>query len=532
MTPTGLSASASTQQITIETSANDQDNRFFGGVLQVVVSDPDADDDNTIEEIQVNISADPDTGTAGSDLILVPETTNSSGRFEFFLVHVDSTAVGPDDLDSTNRAGIEGDGTCITDCAPLITFGSGGDLDIQSDLYEDVTFEIEVGNLEAEASYGESDAALDLDRDSYGTTSFVYISVFDQDANLNPTERDQFTVNPDSDPNDDLLVLDGGSFDDVMIFRETGDNTAIFEGRYRLGDSILVDSESLVLTLFDKANYNATLAAPENDSNNTDEISFMVGNNDGIVEVGGSQQTEPVGDATLAADKDSYSTGETVHVTITDHDANGNSGATDSIHLAVSSGSISIEVLATETGANTGVFEASFLLAAETDPGSGAIAPGGSATITYTDERPADYFERVQAGQNPEKEFTLEVDVQLPVKTGIDATDVTAPIIQDQAGESGPYVVGDSLTLSTSITNNNEKSQPFVVIIEVRDSNDVTVFLALQSGTLDPSGSTNIGVLWQPYQAGTFEVRTFAITSISGEVELLSSPAVSEIIVG
>jgi hypothetical protein len=70
--------------------------------------------------------------------------------------------------------------------------------------------------------------------------------------------------------------------------------------------------------------------------------------------------------------------------------------------------------------------------------------------------------------------------------------------------------------------------QPFVVLIEVRESSGVTVFLALQSGILDPSGTTDIGVLWQPNQAGKFEVRTFAITNITGEAELLSSPAVAE----
>jgi hypothetical protein len=372
---------------------------------------------------------------------------------------------------------------------------------------------------------------LKLDRDSYGTTSFVYISVVDQDANLNPFENDEFTVDPDNDPNDDLLALDGGTFEDITIFRETGENSGIFEGRYRLGTSMSVDSESLVLTLFDKANYKATRAAPENDSNDIDEISFTVGNSDGTIDIGGGQQIEPTRDPIISTDKELYAIGQSVHVTITDQDANVNSGTADSVQIQVLSGRSQVELTALESGANTGIFGAVFQLAQDTDAKSGTISPGGTATITYTDERPSDYLEKVQAGENPEKDFFIEIDIQLPVRTGIEATELTAPIIKIANGGSGPYRVGTSLTLSTTLANNNDQVQPFVVLIEVRESSGVTIFLALQSGILDPSGTTDVGVLWQPNQAGKFEVRTFAITNITEEAEPLSSPAVAELMV-
>lgn len=516
MALTALAGNVSAQEVVIETSADGHSNRFFGeGAVQVVIEDENADDDGS-DEIQVDVDVE---GT--SNTFTIPDTSDGSQRFEFFLVHVDSflndTAGGYLDLD-----GIAANPT-------VITFGTGGDLDTGDGLFLDATIEIDYGDESITIDYEETESALELDRDSYGTTSFVYISIVDQDANLNPSENDEFIVDPENDPNDDLLTLNGGTFEDAIMFRETGDNTAVFEGRYRLGESILVEGESLGLTLFDKANYNATLAAPENDSNNTDEISFTVGNSDGTIDVGGGQQAAPTWDPTLEADKDSYVASESVHVTITDQDANANSGAADSIQVQVSSGGSEIELSAIETGVSTGIFEASFRLASETDAESGAIAPSGSATITYTDERPADYFEKVQAGQNPEKDFILEIDIQLPVKTGIEATSVTAPVAEDLSGGSGPYAVGDSVMLSTSISNNNDQPQPFVALIEVRDSSGVTVFLALQSGMLEPSGSTDIGVMWQPDQAGRFEVRTFLITSISGEAEPLSPVAISEI---
>lgn len=515
------------QNFSIGTSADDHANKFFGeGILQVTVTDADS----STEDISIKINA---NGAGGSSVVItVPETNEGSGRFEFFLRHVDANAVEAGDLDPINTAGVEGDGTCVTDCAPLVTFGPGGDLGLGAALYEDVRFEILAGNTEAVAEYEETPSVLGLDRDSYGTTSYVYISVVDQDANLNPTERDQITVDPDSDPNDDLLGLDGGTLEDPIVYRETGDNTAIFEGRYRLGESIVVESESVALTLFDKANYNATLAASENDSNDSDELSFTVGNSDGSVDVGGDHQIGQAWDPIFLVDKDFYDIGDTVHITITDKDANINSGTTDSIQLQVSStrGQI-IEISGLETSANSGIFEASFLLSDETDAELSAIAAGGSSTISYTDERPADYFDSLQAGQNPEKEFSLEIDIQLPVRTGIESTDVTAPLIAGITGEDGPFVAGNSLTLSTTIANNNEQLQPFVVLLEVRDKNDVTVFLALQSGTLDPDGSTDIGVLWQPLSEGTFEVRSFAITELGTAAELLSTVVRSDLVI-
>jgi hypothetical protein len=529
---TGLAGDAFAQEITIETSADDHDNNFFGeGVLRVVVTDPDADDDDTIEVLFVEIHADPDVAGSTSEDIAVPETNDGSGRFEFFLVHVNATAVGPDELNALNSAGVEGDGTCLTDCAPFVTFGPGGDIDIDTDLYEEVRFEISADNTEVVVDYEETAGTLTLDRDSYGTTSFVYVSVNDQDANLNPFENDEFVVDPETDPNADLFVFQGGTFEEAVVFRETGDNTAVFEGRYRLGASMIADSESLALTLLEKANYSANLTAFENDSNNADEISFTIGNADGTMNIEDGQQEPVTWDPTLILDKDSYTVGEIVHATITDQDANRNSDASDSIQVQISSGSDRVDVSAFETGADTGVFEAIFHFAAETDEQSGRIKPGGSATITYIDERPADYFEKIQAGKNPQKEFSVELDIQLPVMTGVKATGITPPVARDASGGSGPYEIGDSVTLSVTISNNNDNLQPFVALLEVRDSKGVTVFLALQSGTLESSGSTDIGVLWQPDQAGAFEVRTFVVTGLDLGREVLSQIASSDIIV-
>jgi hypothetical protein len=519
----GINPAALAQVIMIETSADEHGNTFFGeSVLQVVITDPDSNNDSVLEEISVNIEATPQSGPAGSDSIIVPETSDSSGKFELFIAHEDATLIGPADLDADNPSGVEGDGSCIADCSPFVTFGQTGDVNADSSLYEETRFEIIVDDVEIVIDYEETSGTLELDRSSYGSNSFVYITINDQDANLDPTNRDEFAVDPNNDPNDDLFELDGGSFDDAVVFEETGPNTGIFEGRYRLGVSIDANAEALVVTL------------KENDSNETDAVSFTIGDSDGTIGVGdgdGEQQITTF-DPTIATDKESYTEGESVHLTITDLDANANPGMVESIDVMVFSGSSEIEVSLLETSANSGIFEASFMLASESNATEGAIFASNNVTITYTDDRPADYSDSLEAGLNPEKDFELAIDVEFTAKSGTETTKVGTPIVQNMAGSEGPFSVGSSLTLSTNVTNNNNDQQLFVALIEVRDSNDVTVFLSWQTGTLEPRASADIAVSWLSNNVGTYQIRTFTLSSINLEgAEVLSPVATSDIIV-
>ena len=521
---TSQAPQARAQEATIEiTTSSKFDNSFFGeAVMQVIVNDQDAKEGSNIEQLTVSIEAEPDSGSGGSISITVPETSSSSGRFEFFLAHESAVAVGPGDLDPINSRGVEGDGACVADCAPFVTFGPGGDIAVDASLYEETEFKVSEGSAEIAVDYKEIHGSAGLDKDAYGTNSFVYISIIDQDANLNPTGRDEFAVDPDSTPNDDLLKLDGGSFEGAAMFEETGDNTGVFKGRYELGSSIEVSTTSVVLTLFEKANYGEDLDAPENDSTITDEVSFTIGNTDGSITVGGGQQPAAATtyDPLLASDKDAYAPGESIIVTVTDPDANANPNAIDYLQLEASFGSGQKQAIgATETGASTGVFEATFQLPPESDD-----ADYTAAIIRYTDSRPADYSDKISSGEDPEKEFFLNISV-VAGSAGGDAV-VTTSV----HGGAGPHVAGTQLTLATSISNNNNNvQQPFVLLVEVRDATKgVTVFLAWQGGTLSPGGAINIEMPWQPEDQGSYQLRAFAISDIA-KGKILSPLSTSEV---
>lgn len=519
---------AYSEEPTIKTSADNHQSKFFGeAVVQIIITDPDSSDSSD-DSINVVIEADSRNNQNMSDSFEIPDTSPGSQRFEFFLVHAASQyadGIGNDEkaLDPLSTSGFDDPADGFDGIgAPIIRFGqdagSGSELDTGDPLYEEVSFRIVFDDSEFSISYEETPGSLSLDRDSYGSDSFVYISVTDQDANLNPFERDQFTFDPESDPNTDLFTLEGGDFSAAAVFEETGSNTAVFEARYQLSSSMEATSESLSLTLHEKANYNQSLDAEENDSNSTDEVSFTVGNVSGTVTVIGQVQTfDPV----FSTDKAVYARGETAVVTITDQDANADSDKVDSIVVDVISSIDSKTLAAPETAENSGAFEVRLDLSDSGQASSIDVSYDDTVRIEYTDAYPADYLARKEQGLDPAKSFTFEMTVTTPRK-GMDTVTITPSIrdgngmiIEDSCPLDGPIMV------SMTLANNNDSIQPYAAIVEVRDAQDITVYLQYKTGALDPKGSADAVFSWKPDEPGSYTVRTLAISSLT-DAEILS----------
>jgi hypothetical protein len=275
------------QATTITTSADSHGRSFFGeGVLQVVIN-ADADDDDVQEDITVDIDADPDDGTATSGSFTIFETSDSSGRFEFFLVHADST-FNITDIDPINTNGVDTypvSGVPNDAEAAVITFGPGGNIDLtDSDLFEDVSFDFTVDDEEVSVDYEESAAVLELDRSTYGSDSFVYIFIIDQDGNMNPTEPDEFDI-LETNLTGFLFDLAGAEFNQTVTFEETGDNTARFEGIVELtedDEGLVFTDEAVEITLNDIADY--FTPADVTDSTDTSSRSFDIDDEDGEID--------------------------------------------------------------------------------------------------------------------------------------------------------------------------------------------------------------------------------------------------------
>ncbi|MGI0012811.1 MAG: hypothetical protein ACREBU_05105, partial [Nitrososphaera sp.] len=248
---------ASAQAITIRTSADTHGGTFFGhGVLQVVVTDPDADDDDLQESLFVTVDADADNGTTATDSFEIFETSDSSGRFEFFLIHAGSDfadGIGDTTLDPINPNGFADVGAETPGAAEasIILFGTGAGVDLDNGLgaglFTDFSFDIDAGTDTVTIDYEEAPPEITLDRATYGSTSIQYMTIGDQDGNEDPTNVDVFTV-ASADLNAILFDLSGASFNGTATFEETGDNTAEFEATLQLTDTFTIADDELVVT--------------------------------------------------------------------------------------------------------------------------------------------------------------------------------------------------------------------------------------------------------------------------------------------
>jgi hypothetical protein len=336
----------SAQDVTIETSADDHDGAFFGGLLQVIIEDEDTDDDD--DTIDVEVTVESDEGSEATETFTIDDTSDGSQRFEFFLAHTDADDIDPDDPDAAvEQVFLFGEAALDLDVADMALYDSGS-IEIQYGDEDPITID-----------YDESSGQLSVDRTtSYGTTSIVHLMITDQDGNLDPTAVETLTI-AEADVAD-LLDITGASIPDDVDFEETSDNSAIFEAEIQLiadaegatDPELVFDEEVVSIELTDMVDYNdAGFDDAENDSTDTDEVTIEIDDQDGDMDT--------IGDLTFG--------GEIV-VSVTDDDQNVDSENDDTIvdGLAVEVGNgctiadaadCEDEIDLEETDDNTGLFE-------------------------------------------------------------------------------------------------------------------------------------------------------------------------------
>jgi hypothetical protein len=68
------------------------------------------------------------------------------------------------------------------------------------------------------------------------------------------------------------------------------------------------------------------------------------------------------------------------------------------------------------------------------------------------------------------------------------------------------------------------------MLVEIRDENDLTIYMSFLIGTLNPNAVSEMGISWTPQYVGEYEVRSFAITNFT-KPEILSLQAVTRVTV-
>lgn len=92
--------------------------------------------------------------------------------------------------------------------------------------------------------------------------------------------------------------------------------------------------------------------------------------------------------------------------------------------------------------------------------------------------------------------------------------DADYPYAKDEKGKKiDDGKIGQTITLSAVRHNNSEEKQSQITIIEIRDSENTTVFLQIKEDTLEPSSHTETNASWIPDQAGEYEIRSFLVSN-------------------
>lgn len=471
----------------------DQSSAKSGTELTITVEDQDLNlDDGETEQFDsantgllVIETEDDDIG--GVDHDTFDETGDDTGIFKAtFVVGEDIPLVNVVNNDQASNI-------LITYDDEVDSTGGGGD-------------EIEV-NVPVVSSTGSIQVTPEL----VGPATTITVLIVDADLDEDANSIDEY-VEADLDEAVEFSSSRSEVNEAVPDIEETGPNTGVFMFELEL----VTDEQACADDELDGAEFEATGGDTESSIGACPGDLIAIRYEDEKTGGGGSGTVSEVievmsWDPEFVADQDSYAVGDRVTITISDPDANRDPDIADSltdIRVRSDSDQVGEELSAIETGRDTGVFRLSFGTTSGTAGGAISVRQGDDITVTYTDEFPADFVD-----EEEDKDFQFTVSVGGGV--GGSAT-VTPPEPKDVTGETLDEVsVGQQVVLTTNVVNTEASPQSFVALIEVRDSNGVTVFLAWQTGTLSANGQTQVGLSWTPDIADDYEVRTFVISDLN-----------------
>jgi len=173
------------------------------------------------------------------------------------------------------------------------------------------------------------------------------------------------------------------------------------------------------------------------------------------------------------------------------------------------------ETIMIETAPNTGIFE-------NFNIGADMFANKRDAQFTF------DYFDKstasgmatgdasVSVGKEEPKVGTPKpkVEVEEP-KVNMDPYSISEPELVDLFGNRiDEIVTGEPILVQTKVTNNLNEEQPFIYILQVKDSNEFTVMLTWIKGTMNASTSLDAGISWTPEEDGNYIIEIFVWKSL------------------
>lgn len=337
-----------------------------------------------------------------------------------------------------------------------------------------------------------------------GPATQIKVTVTDTDLNTNPSTKQTVTGRV-------TAVSDRGAASraDVNV-DETGPNTGVFEGKVRLNAAQAAGAAN----------------SPSNDVTINalpgDIVSIRYEDERGVngqrTTISKTVQVVSV-DPKMNFSKATYSVGESIELTLTDLDANRDPDTADILTLRATSNTDAVgltNVQAIETGPATGVFKATIQTSQTFSTGALQVNNGDNVTVEYTDQFPANFRARFDAaGTLAAAEQKFRVNTVVGQGATPTSTTATAPALLNLDGSSVTEVTtGQQVVVGTTVKNNDAQARPITVLIEVRDSDGITVLMSFQRATVAANGTIDVGTSWLPETPGQYQTRTFVVTSL------------------
>ena len=518
-------------------------------------SDTTVYDSSTFDLRTGSLSVDKDVYVLGSDVVITltdPDLNLDGGTIESYalsMIEWDSDADSSELLNDTdnftaNPSKLQetGEDTGVFQSvvtlptASLYPNGNTGSTAVIIDYGEAVTLTyVDVGlsgedsteddTLDVEAYFSISNfgALVELDKAVYNWTDTVYFTITSPDHNVNSASEE--TIGTSALPiqvttRSGKLCTTG---DKTYFADETGPDSGTFEGEVLLsGFNHTMSSDSSTRTASSTSCGSTSSGGTLQTSSQTDGVSVSYEYNDGSVVVASASIVWQIGEASF--DSSVASAGGSAVFTVVDSDENLDNTITDAFTVAVFSDSDSggFTLTMNETDEDTGVFEGTvyFTSDAATSGTNLRVSEGDTVTAEYTDETlPEPYTtsdDLTIAG-------TLTIGTAFPPLERAPAANAR---VVDAFGSSVAEVSsGQQVQIAADVSNGQSKDQAFAYLVQVQDSNGVTVSLAWITGSLTAGQSMSPALSWTPDASGSYTATVFVWESVDNPTAL--SPTVS-----
>ena len=224
----------------------------------------------------------------------------------------------------------------------------------------------------------------------------------------------------------------------------------------------------------------------------------------------------------IGFDKTSYLPDETAKIQITDSDMNLNPEASDTVTVEISSDSdvAGLTVDAVETSENSGIFVANVLFT------SYDKSSGNRLHAILDDRIYAKYVDRtLPSPYNTNDDLDVITEAVISTnESSIHQVTLENVILTDSLGlPIQEPKSGQQLQVVAEIENKQDYDQPFIYIVQVKDSANTIVALSWFKGSLTINQKLSVSQFWSPAESGTYAVEIFAWRSFDNPLPLAQS---------